>query len=630
MALFGLISEGNEQVLTEYKADIKDHKAGLKELEGAEKELAATRLEALEANAKGLEETIRQLGQVSFALLAVKEIGEVIWDGYKEGITEARLETSAMGIDIEKLGEAAGGLKTHLELLTFAAKASNSAFHNSQEDMEMAERAMRALEARGYSAAEAQDAVTNALVSGKTKGLEPFGIVVDKHIDKLQMLGEENMTLAQRTEVHQHALESLRIVAEQVVEGQDNIGDSMTRTEVTLSDAWAQIKIEMGELVVSMGPVIAGLVQIVALAAQIGKYSGIGAGTQVVGANIEAGMDFANWLTNDGDNLRGVAHSPIPRAEAPALVRSGGHYSEKGIWIPDGGSDETSDARSNIGSMVDADPRYKKWLEEEHRDTAKAIAEADQEATEEIARLVKLANDKDAARTYAPAGYADTSIDKRVKEGKERDKDEAAAEAKKAAKEFADEAANTQKSEKDRKSMVAEMFGSIDEIHATHIAFKALTDGVASGYEAMVKGTMSFGEALKSSAAQSLLAEGKKMQIMALEAAAYGVYALATGPIGGVSAASFFQSAAMFEAGAIAAGIAANALGAGGSGSSGSGSSSPAAPPIGSQSPANSNGHSQNVFVIGDDFADDTPRMRQIKAQRYFALAGYTSAGVAA
>ncbi len=252
MSLLDLSSE----ILVEVKGDVSDIKSKLKELQGAEKELAEQQLEAAESRNEGLESWVEKIGKVSLALVAVKEVGEIVWDGYKEGIHEAQLENAAMGVSIEGLGEAAHGLHTKLELLEFAAKANKSAFGATQEQMETAEKAMLALERRGVSQAEAQQVVTDAFVTGRTKGLEPYGIVVDKHIDKLQLLGEENLTLAQKTEIHGNALKALTKLSEGVVDGQDAEGESMQRFVVGLKDSWAEIKIQLGEMVKGLTPLV--------------------------------------------------------------------------------------------------------------------------------------------------------------------------------------------------------------------------------------------------------------------------------------------------------------------------------------------------------------------------------------
>src|SRR5262249_51942938 len=133
------------------------------------------------------------------------------------------------------------------------------------------------------------------------------------------------------------------------------------------------------------------------------------------------------------------------------------------------------------------------------------------------------------------------------------------------------------------------------------------------GYEAMVTGSQSFAHAFKHAVGDSLLATGKEMQINALKEVALGFAALAFGPMGGPSASAHFAAAAMFEGGAVAAGLAASELGAGGH-VGGAGSHAGSHGGAGSVPPVSGGGYgaggSHVVYVIGDPWGDQTSRQR--------------------
>jgi hypothetical protein len=181
-------------------------------------------------------------------------------------------------------------------------------------------------------------------------------------------------------------------------------------------------------------------------------------------------------------------------------------------------------------------------------------------------------------------------------------------------------------------SMVQNMFGSIDEINGYREAFDALTSGVTSGYEAMVTGSMSFGKAFKTAVAGALLASGKEMAVNAIKSTAFGLAALATGgPIAGLSASQYFASAAMFTAGAAAAGIAANALGVGGGSAASSGArGAGAASQVGRAGTASATPYQgrHEVIILSDSFGDNTARAKQREFRRRSESA-YGSPGVA-
>lgn len=267
----GLLDSFKTSVLTVYEADISGQKAALADLTGAEQQLAESELEAAEARAQQHKDWLGSLGTVTLAIGALAAAGKIVWDGYKEGIQEAKLANTAMGVDLDRLSTAAGGLQTHLELLTFAAKATKSAFGNTQDDMEIAQQAMRALEERGIDATTAYDAVTNAVVGLKTKGLAAMGVFVDTTKMSFDASGEAVGTFDQKLELHSKVMESLKVLAKDVADGHDAIGDSMKRAEVSLSDSWAELKKGMGELVGAMAPLLQALGKAVSLVGDIVK-----------------------------------------------------------------------------------------------------------------------------------------------------------------------------------------------------------------------------------------------------------------------------------------------------------------------------------------------------------------------
>ncbi len=162
-----------------------------------------------------------------------------------------------------------------------------------------------------------------------------------------------------------------------------------------------------------------------------------------------------------------------------------------------------------------------------------------------------------------------------------------------------------------RESLVANMFGPLEGINAYKTAFDGLSNSVVAGYSAMVDGSMSFGAAFKLAIAGSLKAAGTEMLVLALKETAYGFASIALGPVGGASAAAHFKSAALFGAGAIAAGVAAHGLSGGGAASAGS---RPSAPSGGGSS--GSGGTSSAIIVYDDAFADSNAHEKQLRAER--------------
>lgn len=185
-----------------------------------------------------------------------------------------------------------------------------------------------------------------------------------------------------------------------------------------------------------------------------------------------------------------------------------------------------------------------------------------------------------------------------------------------------------------RTSLIEAVFGPIEEVDLYKQSFTdlgrvftAFSDAVGSSYEAIVTGQGSVSQAFKKMFADGLLAMGKSSAIEALRETALGFGSLALGPLGGASASMHFQSAAMHAGVAVAAGVAAHALGAGGgastgaAGVSGGGSSSSSASNSGGFSGQQQGPGERVIVVMGDSFSSDSPRMRQLQAERAVNLA---------
>jgi len=650
----GLFDLGRE-VITEYKADTSDMKSKLRELDGIEREHAEVELETAKARNEHADQWLEKMAKVTLAIGAVKEIGEIAFEGYNEKIKEARLETAAYGIDIEKLGEAAGGLKTHMELLELAAKANKSAFHNSQEDMETAEKAMRALEARGVGAAEAQEAVTKALVEGKTRGLEPYGIVVNKHIEDLKQLGEENLTLAQKTEIHKNAMEQLKIVSEEVVDGQDNVGESMKRAEVKLSDAWAELKKSIGGLVEAMGPLINAFSWVIGHAGEIAK--GVATVVSPLYQLAEAGvLDKLDETVGPGKYLnawkyQGGGTAADAFAKNQQLLQQSNVVAQYGAGLQNLGY-KFQDYYVNPDDIkVD---EYK-WSANKAAD-ARAAKEA-----REVAIAMSRETGGPLASGLASGQIGGITVDDTLLHtkklipifqhgrivgysGGDQDQQLAGTDTGDAlnsglvgsynftsARENANALEQATRGQRyqgylDRQTepLLEKTFGKVGEFDLYKRGFEALTGAVGNMYDAIISGQESATTAFKKFIAGSVAAVGKQMAIEAVKEGAYAIGNLAFGNLAG--AAAHAEAAAEFAAGAVLAGVIANELGYGSSsgpsagakstGGVSAGASSSGGGGGGSGGAGSSNAQRGPIIVIGDSFADDSPRNRQIKAQQ--------------
>lgn len=601
----GVLDIGREIIAT-FKADISDHKSKLKELEGAEKDLAEQELKAQEARNVGLEGWERSLTLVKKALTAVHEVGEFLWDGYKEGIADARLSTAAYGIDIERLKEAAHGLVQEHELLGFAAKANRAAFKNTQEDMVNAERAMYALTEQGREHVEVTEAVSNAINDLKVKGLTDMGIYVDTSKVKFDEAGNVVDNYSNKLELHQRILEALKVKGEEVAEGEDGIGDAMGRTVVSLQDSWAELKKGLGELVTAMQPLLASLAETVVLVGKISALAGVGAGTKVGNAWLGLAGDVVDRLTDNGNTLSGIGHGDLDEFGSGEKAPS---YANGTI------GDEASDPRSNIGSMILENPRYKKWVEEAkaqakhdaeaiaakmRHDREKAIALADKvskELTDELlatlenevhqVKSVGIAADDGMLDLYKAAHAEMNSI-------------------------IDDTLASQQLAAKH--DFLESLFGKLDDFEIYKQALRGLGDAAAAGLDAMIRGSESGAAAFKKSLGSML--HGLAMKELAMGAMKEGEAVIDL--IEGDPVRAAADALAGLKYLAIGAGLdmAASELGYGATNvpKSGGGGAPSLAQQGGAGNAPGSQQQHERVIVYGDPFADDSPRMRQLRA----------------
>jgi len=629
------LADLTSEILVEMKMDASQPKRELQELKNFQSALGEEEGKRAAERNTHLGEWVERLGKVTLAVVAIHEVSEFLWDGWKDGVKDARLATQAIGVDLEKLTEATRGLIAENDLLAFAAKANHSAFKNSQQDIENAGKAIIALEHRGVDAAEAMDAVTRALVEGKTKGLEPYGIVVDKHIQDLQNLGEENLTLAQKTEIHTKAMQSLKTVADEVSDSQDDVGDSMQRSQVKLANAWDDIKKELGKLVIAFQPVIEALAKVLTLATSIAQAAGATIGGDV------GSMYSKNSLL--GRNNMGAAFAMAQSAAGGDLLRQQQGMNRIGAIAQDLG--ERFNSYYVDSSTIDID-KYE-WKRDEAAEK-KAAEAALVLAAQKILRSVSAPG-----RDYTLGFNTDTmnggiaaagssllnmpgmdanmsSLEKyeafRQKTGVSVDNLEKgqremidAADLKQVL-QYAQEFLN-QKTD----SVLEKTFGPVGQFDLYKKGFESLTGGIGRMYEAVVSGSESGIGAFQKFIAAQVAAEGKLMMVEAVKEGAYAIGNLAYGNFAG--AAAHAQAAAEFAAGAVLAGVVASELGYGGGG----GSSGPGRGSSGGGQGGGGSGGGDNsrpiIISYGDSFAEDSPRSRQTKAAKLLGLVTGTSGG---
>jgi hypothetical protein len=171
-------------------------------------------------------------------------------------------------------------------------------------------------------------------------------------------------------------------------------------------------------------------------------------------------------------------------------------------------------------------------------------------------------------------------------------------------------------------SVLRKMFGDPKDIEMYATGLQTLQQAGQAAFAAFITGSESAGEAFRKMVAGNMLNLASEMFGRSIYEGAMALGSLAMGNFAG--AASHGAAAAKYAAGAVVLGGIAASMGAGASGAGASGAATNSSLPASTSSainaaPGTGGGRSVTV-VVGDDFADDSPRKRQQRAQRLVNL----------
>jgi hypothetical protein len=212
------------KVLTRYEADVSQEKRALEDLIRKNEELKNKEQEAANARerhfdqlvldasraAKAQEElvikwdeTAKQFDKTKKSSFDIKDIAAG-WYTFKEAIgvvgqaisaaqgaikgwgEDIRMDATNAGISIDHLNESFQGLIDDDTINQFAAKTANGALKLTQQQMEQVAQAAVALRERGFDLAHSLDVLTDAAVTGRTKGLHELGLEVEEGGNRIQ------------------------------------------------------------------------------------------------------------------------------------------------------------------------------------------------------------------------------------------------------------------------------------------------------------------------------------------------------------------------------------------------------------------------------------------------------------
>lgn len=620
------------QTLLLMRVDNSQAIAAMAKMTGAEREAAKAAVEAQDKRNKSLQSWAEGLTKINVALGTVTkavQFGADAWKVYEE---QQRLAAASASYDIGRLRQASSGLRSDMELLKVAAGAANTTYKLTQEQLETALVAMRSFEQQGNDIATVQAAVGKAIAEGTIEPLKQFGVVLKPASSEAEKFNQLMQVLAENAEL---------------VEGKQlNQNEAFRKAGVEYTNAMNRLKAGIGELVVSLQPLVSALGTVVGMVAKLvemlpaevilaiagagayayGKRRGGAAGRiaqsiPFLGSAVIAGTELGNWLADDTDflgqhDLTGVYRTNrlndlnaanaatgqrlaadydaldlrLANAQVASMLRNIGML-ERVLGVERGGP---KPRRGGGGSGRGRAPRY--YIEAEN--TGELIP-VFQDETLNLGRTIGSSLASQAAGAgvrldLAGAGDALSGLQQQLA----------------IAGQFYGE----------RKSFLQSVFGDFGEFDAYAEQIRMLGDAVgvfsgalSSSFNSWISGSASAKQALKALFADTITGIASSMFARALEHGAMAVGALAYGDLRG--AATHGKAAALNAAGAIAVGALARQLNAGAAAPALSAGGAAGAPALTSGGAGGSTGGHTTV-ILGDSMADDSPRWRQRETAR--------------
>jgi len=248
----GLFSSGDDVELRKYKADTRDAEKGLAKLAKAEKKRGDAAVDASKRANEGADAQVAKLLKLGVGVAAVAA-------GYnkaKESVVayqqEVQLRHAAAGVDMAGLRKATQGLVSDLDLLKFSAAAMNSDFKITQKELQEVAKGTILLRNAGNDLDEVLNEVTKSLVEGNVEGLKKFGIAItgatagaDAHGKIIRRLTNDNIKFGKAAGL---------------------AGDDGKRGMVAMDNSMQALKVTMGELATSLGPVITKVARVLRIA----------------------------------------------------------------------------------------------------------------------------------------------------------------------------------------------------------------------------------------------------------------------------------------------------------------------------------------------------------------------------
>lgn len=238
------MSDLQNRVTTIFRNDTAQAVAAVKHLRGVERDEAKKTLAAYEQENAKLSDQLAILGKATAAIGAVGIAWKVASDAAGAHLEDLRLEAAAAGANVDRLRDSTRGLVETDNLLAFAGRSMHGVWKLNQQEMETVAKGTDVLAKRlGVDLQTAMEGVTEAVTKGTTRSLKELGIEAK---DK------------------ESALKAFAEAARDAGEGGTSTGEKWQQASVQMKDAWDDIQGAIGELVVSLAPMVSLVAELVA------------------------------------------------------------------------------------------------------------------------------------------------------------------------------------------------------------------------------------------------------------------------------------------------------------------------------------------------------------------------------
>lgn len=627
-----------KRVLMVYKADTASAQADIKKLSLTQKEHAQALKKDLDAQNVGLE---AQIGKyASYAAKAAAAFGaiKVGLDSMEFYYERQELREKAQGHSIAALQAATRGLVSETELLKFAQAANHGVMKASSDELVTMAKAMDVYAERGHNATEVQAAFNEYLQTGKSKTLKDYGLQINEARGSVEQFKE--------------VMQQLNAVAKDQASIETDARDKWDASKISMRDTIAQLKESAGGLVAEFQPAMVGLIELLNKSAEgwgnifraikegiaeLPEWYTHARATEELNNKIKLQQEeirkqhekmnetMAERARLDAELLdmeRRIALSFVSMMNPEWQQRMLGIGKFLGGGISSGMQDGMGKFLGLLGisaGRIDLDEKEMTAAAAKIKSSIKGASLAPKVTIEieipDAAKLKAKAEELSAAWAAAQEEARSQSVEEFQGYGFAADI-EALPEMMGSAEEIRAqyEQFNAERSE----SFLSSVFGPIEEFNIYAEGWNLLKDSATAGFTAFITGSESIGAAMKKALSSGLMSLSIEMFTQSLKHAAYAVGSLAMGNAAG--AATHGKAAAMFLAGAVTVGKIGASMGAGSGAPAGAGGSAGSiGPSTRSASIPSGEGISSGrsiSIIVGDDFADDSPRKRQQKAER--------------